>query len=570
MTPSPRAALVTVLVAAIATAHVACGSSGPPSGAEPTADAGTDASPGTCTPPSFRGGADLACVTGPYATCAEGMQPRASGWGCEAVVAPEACKGATRDAFGTTECVPVGDCDAPFPPPGATHFVAAGGRSDATHFTTVAAAVAAAPAGSVIAVAEGSYSGQVLVDRPLTVLGRCPAKVTLLGGEQTLRIASVGVTVRGVTVRAGVVGVSLANAAELTLEDAVVDGNTIMGISQSDGGSRLTASRIVVRGTKTSGGVRGTGLNLQAGAVATIADASFAGNASQNVRVSSTSEIVARRTIFRDGVPAPGNDFGRGLEMSAGAKGRIEASAFMDNADIAVVVGDGVVLELANVTIARTRLAKSGSFGRAVNAFGGAVVRAEGLHVHDNHDASIMVAEAGTSLRLRRSSVTDTAFDREGYVGRGIVVQEGAAVDVEDCAIAGSKEVAFAAFGEGTRATVRRSVITGTGPNAGDYFGHGVMATLGALVVLEDGEIAANAGVGIAVGNGAARIARMRVRKNQVGLYVQEGTALREVAAAEDPSAGEVTVSTDTVFEENASKLSAGVLPLPEPSRIAP
>jgi hypothetical protein len=96
-----------------------------------------------------------------------------------------------------------------------------------------------------------------------------------------------------------------------------------------------------------------------------------------------------------------------------------------------------------------------------------------------------------------------------------------------------------------------------------------VMATFGGSVALEDSEVSASTATGIAIGNASARLSRVRIRGNQVGLYVQDGTALREVAeATAPPGANEVTVSTDSVFSENGSRLSAGNVPLPEPSRV--
>lgn len=75
-----------------------------------------------------------------------------------------ACTGATRERLGDAACVPVGDCNAPFPPAGALlvddDFTAA--QIDATHFRSVGAALAAAPAGGVVAVDAGRYEDVVI------------------------------------------------------------------------------------------------------------------------------------------------------------------------------------------------------------------------------------------------------------------------------------------------------------------------------------------------------------------------------------------------------------------------
>jgi len=570
-----RAVAIVVATLAAGVIGAGCGSSGGGGAATPPPDAGADApTSASCAAPGYRGASDATCVTGGWAACFPGTRPRASGWGCEAVVAEAACTGATREVLGETACAPVGDCDAPFPPASATYFVSPQATADATHFTTLAAAVAAAPAGATIAVDSGSYVGQVLVTKSVTIAGRCPAKVTIFEPltQPAIRVEGVTAKITGLTVERSTVGVSLGPGSDLTLEDVVLDRNDLAGLSLSDGKAKLQAARVVVRGTRpSSAGDRGFGLNVQGGSVAVVRDATFAGNGGQNVRVSSSSEATLEGVVLRDGKPTPAFDFGRGLQIQDGARVSVTRSAVIDNADIGIVAGDRTTLELRDVVVARTKLASTGLFGRALNAFGGALVRAEGLHLHDNHDASIMVAEQGTRVELRRSSVVDTQLDREGYVGRGITIQEGSSLVAEDVAVIGSHEVGVAVFGAGTTAALRRSILAGTAPNAGDYFGHGAMVTMGGLLSVEDSEIADNRGYGVAVGDGSARLARVRVSRNTVGLYVQTGTGVREVAdAAEAPGPSQVNVSIDSVFQDNASRTSAGTVPLPEPGRLAP
>src|SRR5205823_3841223 len=80
-------------------------------------------------------------------------------------------------------CVQVSDCNAAFPPAGATIFVDAAfaaGQIDATHFATIADAVAAAPSGAIIAVESGTYSETVMLKhRKVSIVGRCADKVVM-------------------------------------------------------------------------------------------------------------------------------------------------------------------------------------------------------------------------------------------------------------------------------------------------------------------------------------------------------------------------------------------------------
>ncbi|HSO33468.1 MAG TPA: hypothetical protein VLT33_13130, partial [Labilithrix sp.] len=116
-----------------------------------------------------------ACAPVAAAACAAGFETAPGGWGCRAVAA-SACTGATMEVLGLATCAPVGDCNAAFPPAGSTHFVDAAftaGQIDGAHFKTLGAALAAAPAGAVIAVQAGSYAEVLAPARSLKIVGRC-------------------------------------------------------------------------------------------------------------------------------------------------------------------------------------------------------------------------------------------------------------------------------------------------------------------------------------------------------------------------------------------------------------
>lgn len=480
-----------------------------------------------------------------------------------------ACTGATRDAYGSATCAPVGDCAAPFPPADATLFVDAAGAVDATHFTRINDAIAAATPGAVIAITSGTYPESLLAAKDLTLVGRCAAKVSVVGAGSSVRGLRVEggakVTARGLTIAKQFIGVSVGVGASLALSDSVVEANTEVGISLSEGVSAFTGERLAVRDNKEgAAGTHGWGLNAQAGATVTIKDSAFSGNRYANVRLSTKSSGTFERVVLRDGKPNAMQDVGRAISVQEGATAKLTRAALVGNYEIAIVAADATTLDLEDVLVGSTRLTKSGGFGRALDAFGGAQVRAKRFHAYDNHDASVIAVEPGTRVTLEASSIVDTAFEKTGLLGRAIGVQQGATVDVVDSAIFNAREVAIAAFNTGTHVTLSRSIVTGTQLNGEAAFGHGVMAAFGSLVEIADSEIAENAGVGIAIGSASARIARVRIRKNDVGLYVQDGTNLRE-AEGTAPGPLEVTVTADTVFLGNKTRFSAGLLPLPAP-----
>lgn len=479
-----------------------------------------------------------------------------------------------RDAFGNATCVPVGDCAAAFPPADATLFVDPNGASDGTHFTTIGAALAAAPSGAVVAIASGTYPESLVASKDVTLVGRCAAQVSVVGGGTRVRglyVDGVKVVARGLTITKQFIGVSVAPNGDLTMSDSVLDDNEGQGFSLSDGAAKLAIERVVVRNTREASatGDGGHGLNVQAGSTATVKDCSFSANRYANVRVSSGSTATLDRVVLRDGKPTRTQDVGRALSVQASGSVTLTHGALVDNYEIAIVAADGTKIVLEDVFVGRTKLAATGEFGRALDLFGGADVKATRFHAYENHDASIIAVEENTHLSLTASSIVDTGFNEAGEVGRSLTLQQGAVADVDDTAFVDSKEVGVAVFGKGSSATLKRSIVTGSIPTLGDRFGHGIMSADGGKLILEDCEISTNSASGVAVGDGSGRITRTRIRGNAVGLYVQDGTTLQEDQGA-DPTDLQVTVSADSIFESNGTRVSAGVLPLPGPSILSP
>ena len=213
-----------------------------------------------------------------FVPCPAGFALQPAHSGCQAVVSrvglhrPQRASRSDRAA-----CVPVGDCGAAFPPAGATLFVDHSlTTTDATHFKTIGAALAAAPAGATIAVEAGTYLEGVWPKKPVTVVGRCPAQVKLDGSALGVPgVYSVGVkdvTVRGVTLSGHFQGGRVQAGGTLTLEDVVIESPRLAGLIAWQSGSVLTARRVVVRGHAPSGGGHSFGANADEGGQVVLED----------------------------------------------------------------------------------------------------------------------------------------------------------------------------------------------------------------------------------------------------------------------------------------------------------
>ncbi|MFN7133649.1 MAG: hypothetical protein ACK4N5_16350, partial [Myxococcales bacterium] len=154
---------------------------------------------------------------------------------------------------------------------------------------------------------------------------------------------------------------------------------------------------------------------------------------------------------------------------------------------------------------------------------------------------------------------SDGAMDRGGG---GLAVQRASGlVRAERGVLLGN---ARAGLSTATRASLSGEalVIVRSRAAAGE-FGHGAIASGGSRLELANSAIEQNAAAGLVVSGAAALLTGTRVAKNPVALHLQDGVELLEVDTARPPAPNEAVVTRDCTFEENASRLGTGLLPLP-------
>lgn len=313
-------------------------------GGAPCGEAAHACVPGTV---AFFGQARCTAV-GP-GECPSGFTRDASGFGCMPVFAKTTCTGASRPRLGERSCVPVGDCNAPFPPPGAAYFVDdsyTAGQLDGTHFATIQAAVAAAPSGATIAIEEGSYSGTVTLPKAVTLVGRCAAKVTLSGAGA----ATPGLEVmkklkafaRGLTITDFEVGVSAGGGADVSLDGLVVQSNRRLGILGADAGTRVLAKGIVIRGTLPDASGRfGHGAASGFDGELTIEDSAITDSSEMGAGAQRDGRINIVRSVVSGVVQRTSNKaYGWGVGTQTGGQATVIESAILDTFTGGVVAAE--------------------------------------------------------------------------------------------------------------------------------------------------------------------------------------------------------------------------------------
>jgi hypothetical protein len=445
------------------------------------------------------------------------------GAGCRPVRAAR-CSGATRAAIGAPDCVAVGVCDGA--PAGDLFVDPSFAATDATHFRTIAAAIAAAADGATISIAAGEYDESPRIARAVSLRGACAAEVRVRGG----------VLVQGA-------------------RDVSMSGLTIVGGRP--------------------------GIRAQAGAVVSVEDVVIEGSAGAGVLVEG-SELALERAVIRDVRALSGPTFGRGVDVSDGGSAIVRDVAISDVREAGVIaVGAGSELALADVVIDRARREAGGRGGFGVAAVAGARVTGGRVSISDVAELGLLAYLAESTLQLdglflERSSASGARAEEGGTLllahatmlettGAGVLVTDAVSTaSITDASIGRVRadpgtgfSAGLAAFFEG-RLLAERVVVDG--------------ASFGALAN-ERGRLALRASrfdggpgsFGVVADGGSVELAGSTLRGHVGGAAAKGGGALTVVSSlvyglTEDLGAPTSGVSaTDATLELRDSAVVGGV-----------
>jgi hypothetical protein len=386
-----------------------------------------------------------ACSAVGVRACSKGFRPRASGFGCEPVRAAK-CAGATIEVLGSAACEPIDDCARAFPPSEATLFVSASTADadvDATHFKSVAQALAVAPEGAVIAVDSGVYNENIAPTKPVSVVGRCAEQVVFQGPatvkvglylEDVHDVALSHVTLRGFSSAIGVTGAaSVRNAIEaVVVEDSPRAGALIAK------GAKLAIRRSVIRNTFARDvDNQASGILVEDGSDLLLEDSVVAESDFVNVAIAGgTAHVV--RSILRDARlldhgPSAGTA-AMGLFVSETSSVVVEDSDVDHNASEGILVtGPEAKCVVRGSVVRRTRRDRRG-YGRGIEAGKGSHLTVDEVTAAENEDYEILVTEKGEA-ELTHIATTGRSGANAAGVSIGIMVSDGAHAKASSVAI---------------------------------------------------------------------------------------------------------------------------------------
>ncbi len=559
------------------------------------------------------------CAPVGFQECGEGFAVDASGWGCAPILPANACTGATREAIGNASCVPLGDCNAAFPPAGADFVVSPTGPIDATHFRRISDALARAKSGDLIAVDAGTYRESLTVVRSVTIAGRCAEKVKIDGAgsaQPGIVSGAPGATVRGVSFVNWYWGTSV-EVGTITFEDTLFERNKEIGVAVVDGAT-VKLTRSVVRDTLPLQ-VAGLGIAVTKGARAFVQDSVIAKSRGAGIYVAESSSVTVDGSVIRDTDADKRNQFGFGLSLNGGSSGEVKRSAFLENRKAGARTTAGTKLTIEESVVRGTKPDTStNGVGTGLNAIDGSMIVAKKIAISANNGPAITSLRDAT-IRVEQGSFVGQKGDKDGDLGSGAYVFAKGKIELVDVAIIDSGASGVSVFDEGTTFSMTSSLITASRPSYDrkvmglgmaisrgghatvkdstiafnhhsgiylweeaslditgtlvrgtkkevyeDRLGHGILAQDGPRISIDGCAFDGNVGIGLALSAASAVVKKSFIRGNSVGIHVDKAT-LREAENASEPTLGEVVVTPDTVFEGNATRVGSGELPLPEP-----
>lgn len=458
-----------------------------------------------------RAGTTTCAPVGPQAP-PEGFEAAPGAWGFRAIVPKVQCLPDQRVAIGKDECVAVDDCAAPFPPPGAKKVLANG--------DDLAAAIAAAAPGDVIALDEGTYRG-VTVDRDVTLVGRCASKVVLHAASADDRGIEVDgarkIAVRSVTFRGFDWAVWAASPGALvTVEHAMFQGNR--AAVWMTRGARIDLRESLVDARRDL---------LDPSPIPMADGLVIASGASADVRDTELRDVHVALDVYGEGARAKATAIvatERSPEMSAlvvsshGAEVEVERSR-LEAAEKYVGGAKGeddripktkAPAKLRIVGSELVRVFPTDASGFDVHA-GGA------LELEDSTLASrarvAISSNDASSVSVKRTVIrpVDPRDAQKREVGAGIIVNDDVTLTLDGSAILGMAQSAIMAS-KGCRITMARSLVSGTWEFERASFekrfesGQAISLTGNAALELTDSSLVDNAGAALWMGGEEASL----------------------------------------------------------------
>ncbi len=335
--------------------------------------------------------------------------------------------------------------------------------------------------------------------------------------------------------------------------------------------ARVTLSSVDVRGNM------GGGITVNDGSTVDVTDAVISGNTTMGVYAEDAATVVTLvDTEVSDTAPTADGLFGRGVEAGVGAELHLDRVRIARNADNGLrAAGRATRVTALDTVILDTRLNADGRMGRGAVAAEGATLALTGCTIQGSHHSGVVAADTGTVLELDDVRILDTSSQVDGRYGHGLAAYEGAEVRGTRVTVERSESQGVYVSG-GAVLELSDSTVEDTNPLETHPQGFGVSVRTAAVVRLTDVAVRRASRQGILVSEEGSLLEGTRLAIEDMrpdpdpafgdtGLYVVNGgrpSCARGASSGTAPS-GRTRSAREAAFGSRipGSRTGAGIVP---------
>jgi parallel beta-helix repeat protein len=219
-------------------------------------------------------------------------------------------------------------------------------------YPSIMAAIEAAPDGAVVKVKPGRYTETVTINRPLELRGPGDGAAQLVGNGQGPVIEIVGtinVTVEGLAVSNGRVGIFVRESQGVVIANNIVENNELRGIHVMNASAEIGGN--VIRGTQAPFGIGIHIANASAWPRSVVEDNLVEANGHMGISTNFASTVIRRNAVRANG--------GRGISIT-----EMSVASVLDN-EIVDNEGPGIlVIDMSTALIERNTIDASSVLGQ--------------------------------------------------------------------------------------------------------------------------------------------------------------------------------------------------------------
>lgn len=359
--------------------------------------------------------------------------------------------------------------------------------SEARPYGRLARALDAVGEGGVVLIADGTYRENIVVQRPVTLLGHCAANVVIDGptgaaeGVVFARGAAASLDLRDVTIRGAAIGLRASEGARVSARNVAIEGAQDIGVAAIGAGTTLRFERSVVRGTRPRADGLSVGASLTEGAVGVFSESALMDSGAMGVALRTRDEgsSASLGDVLLLGSNRAGEPSGLVgaivLAASAASLERVVVEGFtfegIDSTAEEGMVGGSVEVRDAIIRSMRSRTPSGGAALAVqrqgamdaervliddVQGFGGIASREGSLTIRSSVIRRVRSASApGAGVGVNAAPQGSVALDRVRVEAcrTGAAASEGASLSVVDSAFVGMSEIGLLASDPGRPAS---------------------------------------------------------------------------------------------------------------------